>query len=171
LIKQSHVVSIADVGSGFNASLARSARHLVDRCLVIDVTLDDELIASSEFDAYVGALPDVLDSVPKHCVDVVILNSVLEHLDDPIESLKGLRELLTENGVIFVNVPTWFGKIILEFLAFKLRLSPPDEMEDHRRYYSRRELWQSLRSSGFAPSKIRVRHHKLRTNVYAIARR
>ncbi len=168
LVRGENIHSIADVGCGFNANLSHSLRHLVTRSFLVDVALSDDLIRSNEFETYVGALPDVLNDLPQASIDLVILNSVLEHLDQPNESLRKLKSLLADGGTIFVNVPTWFGKVLLEFLAFKLHLSPPEEMEDHRRYYSKRELWLSLRACGFTPSKIRIRRHKFGTNVYAI---
>jgi trans-aconitate methyltransferase len=168
LVKDGEVRSVADIGSGFDANLSRSLRTLVSRSVVVDVALSDEMVSSPEFETYVGSLPDVLGEIPQRSIDLVILNSVLEHLDYPIESLEGIKLLMADGGTLFVNVPTWFGKVLLEFLAFKLRLSPQEEMEDHRRYYSKRELWLALRTSGFTPSKIRIRRHKLWTNVYAI---
>lgn len=168
LVKQPQVNAVADIGSGFNANLSKSFRHLVQRSVVVDVALDDELINSSDYDTYVGFLPEVLKQIPENSLDLIILNSVLEHLDHPHESLVGMRGLLTKGGTLFVNVPTWHGKILLELLAFRLHLSPPEEMEDHRRYYSKRELWLALRAAGFTPSKIKIRRHKLWTNVYAV---
>lgn len=171
LMKKHQVRVVVDAGAGFDASLSRASRDLVSRSIVVDVALNTELIESGHYETYIGALPHVAAQMPQDCADLVILNSVLEHLDFPEESLAGLRLLLKDGGLIFVNVPTWFGKVILEFLAFRLSLSPREEMEDHRRYYSKRELWMALRSSGFTPSKIRVRRHKFFTNVYAIAHR
>jgi 2-polyprenyl-3-methyl-5-hydroxy-6-metoxy-1,4-benzoquinol methylase len=96
------------------------------------------------------------------------MNSVVEHLDNPVATLESIRNILSPGGVLFINVPSWLGKTLLEFLAFKLHLSPAEEMEDHRRYYSKRELWLELRAAGFTPSKIKIRRHKFLTNVYAI---
>lgn len=168
LVKDDGVDSVADIGSGFDANLSRTIRTLVKRSIVVDIALSDEIQESREFETYVGYLPGVLSEIPDGTVDLVILNSVLEHLDHPIESLEAIKKLIADGGTLFVNVPTWFGKSVLELLAFKLHLSPQEEMEDHRRYYSKRELWIALRSSGFTPSKIRIRRHKLWTNVYAI---
>jgi len=124
LVKDDEVRSVADIGSGFDANLSRSLRTLVSRSVVVDVALSDEMVSSPEFETYVGSLPDVLGEIPQRSIDLVILNSVLEHLDYPIESLEGIKLLMADGGTLFVNVPTWFGKVLLEFLAFKLRLSP-----------------------------------------------
>ena len=87
-----------------------------------------------------------------------------------METLANIRTILNPGGTLFINVPSWLGKRVLEFAAFRLKLSPVEEMEDHRRYYNKRELWLELRSSGFAPSKIKIHRHKFGTNVYAVVK-
>jgi ubiquinone/menaquinone biosynthesis C-methylase UbiE len=120
--------------------------------------------------AILGSLPEALAELPDHSVDVVVLNSVLEHLDHPIETLQQIRRIVRPSiGVVFVNVPTWLGKTALETSAFRLQLSPALEIDDHRRYYSARQLWQSLRDAGFMPSELKVRRHKFGLNAYAVA--
>ena len=63
----------------------------------------------------------------------------------------GIRDLVRSRGLgdvykrqLFVNVPSWWGKTALEFSAFRLGLSPAEEMNDHRRYYDPRDLWPKL---------------------------
>jgi SAM-dependent methyltransferase len=115
-----------------------------------------------------GYLPAVLSDIDDHSVDLVIMNSVLEHLDDPVSTLIELRRVLSVTGVLFINVPTWIGKRALEFSAFRLGLSPRDEMEDHRRYYNNKQLWQEVRLAGFAPSAIKIKRHKFGLNVCCV---
>ena len=148
----------------------RLIRHLVDKMVIADVSLNQELIDSIEFDTYVGILPKVLENIATHSLDLIVMNSVLEHLDHPVETLANIRTILNPGGTLFINVPSWLGKRVLEFAAFRLKLSPVEEMEDHRRYYNKRELWLELRRSGFLPSMIKIRRHKFGTNVYAIAK-
>jgi SAM-dependent methyltransferase len=171
IIERENVQSLGDFGCGFNARFSTSIRTRIQNCVLLDVALSDELLSSNDFETHVGPLPEVLNEVRPESLDFVVLNSVLEHLDEPGETLEKIHHVLKPGGILFVNVPTWLGKRLLEFLAFKLRLSPSEEMEDHRRYYNRRELWLELRSSGFIPSKIKVRFHKLGMNVFAIARK
>ncbi len=171
IIKKNNVNSVGDFGCGYDAIFSQSIRTKIDRCVLVDVGLSEELIRAKQYETHVGHLPSVLSNVTPESLDLVIMNSVLEHLDQPIEVLEKIQSLLVPNGIVFINVPTWFGKRILELLAFKLHLSPAEEMEDHRRYYRRSDLWLSLRKSGFLPSKIKIRHHKFGTNVYAIARK
>jgi 2-polyprenyl-3-methyl-5-hydroxy-6-metoxy-1,4-benzoquinol methylase len=163
--------TLADVGCGFDARFGSSVLAELERLVAIDVSLNPDLLAHEKVTAIVGALPGAIHAVDSGSVDLVALNSVLEHLDEPIETLSELRRIVQpESGVVFVNVPTWFGKVGLETSAFRFGLSPALEIDDHRRYYSRRQLWQSLRDAGFKPSEMRVRHHKFGLNAYAVCR-
>lgn len=125
LIKKHEPLTFADIGCGHEARLSQAVRPLVDRCLVVDVALHEDLLSSSHYESYVGELPNVLLSVPDESIDFVVLNSVLEHLDLPIESLGNIRNTMKTDGILFVNVPTWLGKKVLEFLAFKMSRAPP----------------------------------------------
>ena len=40
---------------------------------------------------------------------------------------------------------------------------------DHKRYYSKPQLWMTLRRAGFLPSKMRVRRHMFRFALFAVA--
>ena len=64
-------------------------------------------------------------------------------------------------GRLLVNVPTWYAKPVLELSAFKFGASPACEMDDHKMYYSKRDLWPLLVRAGFKPSRIRLEYRKL----------
>jgi Methyltransferase domain len=163
--------TIADVGCGFDARFGMSLIGDVAGMIAVDVSLSDKVLACRTVTGLVGPLPDVLHQIPTGSVSHVVLNSVLEHLDEPIETLRELRRIAEPTtGVVFVNVPTWLGKRALEASAFRFGLSPRAEIEDHRRYYSKRELWMSLREAGFMPSEIKVRTHKFGLNAYGVCR-
>ena len=97
--------------------------------------------------------------------------SVLEHLRDPLFVIETVRRLLKPDGVLLINVPTWRGKSFLEFSAFRLGLSPKVEMDDHKMYYDKSDLWPLLVRAGFKPSLIKLRYHKFGLNLFAVARR
>ena len=73
--------------------------------------------------------------------------------------------------MLLVNVPTWRGKAVLEFSAFRLSTSPAVEMNDHKMYYDKRDLWPLLVRAGFLPSAIRLKNHKFGLNLFAAARK
>ena len=62
---------------------------------------------------------------------------VIEHLDEPIESLREMRARLPFDGQVVVTVP-----------AFQFLWSHHDDVNQHRRRYSRLELVSQLSSAG-----------------------
>jgi SAM-dependent methyltransferase len=162
--------TLVDIGCGYDARFGVGLLPRLERLVAVDVSLNSDLVAHPKVTAIVGSLPDALAELDDHCADLVVLNSVLEHLDHPTETLSEIRRIVrASGGIVFVNVPTWLGKVALETSAFRLKLSPALEIDDHRRYYSARQLWQSLRDAGFMPSEMKVRRHKFGLNVYAVA--
>lgn len=69
--------------------------------------------------------------------DGVFLLDVLEHLDDDANALRRLREVLAPGGVVIVTVP-----------AFMFLWSPHDEVNQHRRRYTRAGLVRVLAGAG-----------------------
>jgi len=116
-----------------------------------------------------GPIEEALSNLAGQTFDVVMLISVLEHLEHPFEALVAARQLLKPGGVLLINVPTWRGKFFLELSAFRFGLSPKTEIDDHKMYYDKRDLWPLLVRTGFLPSAIRLRYHKFGLNLFATA--
>jgi hypothetical protein len=81
-----------------------------------------------------------------------MLISVLEDLVEPQFVIESVRSLLRTSGLLLVSVPTCVGKRFLELSASRLGLSPKVEIDDHKMYYGKRDLWPILVRSGFKPS-------------------
>jgi hypothetical protein len=45
------------------------------------------------------------------------------------------------------------------------------EMDDHKMYYDKRDLWPLLVRAGFKPSQIKLHYRKFGLNLFAVARR
>lgn len=163
-------LDIGDFGCGFNASFVRSVLPQVRSATLADVAIDEDLAQNPKVSAIVGALPGTLEQIPASSLDVVLCLSVLEHLTAPEAALAQFRRVLRPGGYCVVNVPTWRGKWFLEFSAFRLGLSPVQEMDDHKRYYDPRDLWPLLVAAGFLPHAISCRRHKFGLNTIATCR-
>lgn len=161
-------LALADIGCGYEAKLARQFLDASGSMLLADLKLDPALKRHPKVRVLEGRLPQVLGRVKARSLDVILLNSVLEHLDEPLLTLQGLHRALRPGGKLWVNVPNWRGKAALEYSAFKLGLSPAQEMEDHKMYYTPRQLWPLLVAAGFKPSRIRCGNHKLTLNTWAL---
>lgn len=161
---------VVDLGCGYEATLLRALRDRIATGTAVDVSLSPDLAADglTTIEAPIEtALPRLEDA----SADVVLAISVLEHLWEPENVLHACHRVLAPGGVLVVNVPTWAGKRALELSAFRLGLSPAEEMDDHKMYYGRRDLWPLLVRAGFRPSAIDMRYHKGGLNLFATARR
>lgn len=161
---------VADFGCGFDASYMRSVLGRVGSATLVDISLAADLKSRPGVSAIEGKLPDVLADLPDRSLDVILCMAVLEHLWEPGDTLAHCRRLLRPGGVCAINVPNWRGKPVLEFLAFRLGLSPACEMDDHKTYYDPRDLWPLLVRAGFMPHGIRCFRHKLTFATFAVCK-
>ncbi len=162
---------IADIGCGYHARLALALLEGCESAVLVDVALSPDLKRVGRLRCIEGTLPGALAKIPTRSLDLVICNSVLEHLWEPVKSLRHFHRLLTPGGTALLNVPSWRGKRFLEFSAFRLGLSPAREMDDHKCYYDPRDLWPLLVRAGFPPSGIRCFYHKGGLNTFAVCRK
>jgi SAM-dependent methyltransferase len=161
---------VADVGCGYHAEFARTLLDEVQSLTLIDVGLHADLKAHPKVRALEGYLPEVLAELGDASCDVLMCNSVVEHLWEPDRTLTEFRRITAPGGVALINVPSWRGKRFLELSAYRLHLSPPEEMDDHKTYYDPRDLWPLLVRAGFSPRHIRCFTHKFGLNTFAICR-
>ena len=88
--------------------------------------------------------------------DLVTLFDVLEHLDDDATALRRAASLAREGGRLIVTVP-----------AYRFLWSPHDEINQHRRRYSPRELRDRILSAGLALRRLSHFNTLLFPIVYA----
>ena len=163
--------SIGDFGCGFEARFTRSVLGDVASATLVDVALADDLKVAPKVKAIEGTLPEALHDIPTGSLDVIVCVSVIEHLWHPEVALAEFNRILAPGGTCVVNVPSWRGKRFLELSAFRLGLSPAEEMDDHKRYFDPRDLWPLLVQAGFVPHGIRCYRHKLGLNTFAACRK
>lgn len=161
---------VADVGCGYEATTMRRYLDVVRSATLFDISLAADVKAAPNVIAIEGELPGTLSAIPDSSLDVILCMSVIEHLWEPQLTLNEFRRVLRPGGVCAINVPSWLGKRALEYSAFKLGLSPAEEMEDHKYYFDPRDLWPLLVRAGFKPSNIRCFRHKFRLNTFAVCR-
>ncbi|MBI3113685.1 MAG: class I SAM-dependent methyltransferase [Rhodospirillales bacterium] len=161
---------IADVGCGYHARMAQPFLETCAGLVLVELRLAPELKTNPKVTAIEGRLPNALATLPDASLDVILCNSVLEHLSQPQETLNALRRLLKPGGVLYLNVPNWLGKWFLEFSAYRLGLSPAEEIDDHKAYYDPEDLWPMLVAAGFRPSDTVCYRHKFGLNTFAECR-
>ena len=164
-------LSILDLGCGYQATLLRAMLPYARSGLGVDVRVSPEARAIDKLSFIESTIESAWPDLEDGKFDVVLLISVLEHLWEPLTALEQCRRVLRPGGVLLVNVPTWRGKLFLEFSAFRLGTSPAVEMDDHKMYYNKADLWPVLVRAGFKPSRLRLRYHKFGLNLFAVAQK
>lgn len=164
-------INALELGCGYAAKNLIAIEDKCKKITGIDFNLSTEIKKNLKFIGLECSINDGLKRLNKDKFDLIMIISVLEHLTNPEETLFKCRNLLNENGILIINVPTWTGKIFLEFSAFHLGLSPIEEMDDHKMYYNKRDLWPILIKSGFLPSKIKMHYHKFYLNLFSVAKK
>lgn len=163
-------LEVLDLGCGYCASQLAALESRLKRGVGVDFQISPELKTHPRMEFHECEIEAVFPRLQKESFDLVLMISVLEHLVKPAEVLQSIFSCLKPGGILLVNVPTWTGKFFLEFSAFRLGWSPKIEMDDHKMYYSKRDLWPLLIRAGFKPSQIQLSYHKFGLNLFAEAR-
>lgn len=161
---------LGDFGCGYRATFVRSTLDTLESAFLVDIALAEDLKKHPKVRAFEGVLPDVLAQIPSSSLDIVLCMSVLEHLWNPLTALQECFRIVRRGGTCLFNVPSWRGKWFLEYSAFRLGLSPKDEMDDHKTYYDVKDFWPLLVQAGFLPSNIQCFSHKFGLNTFAVCR-
>jgi 2-polyprenyl-3-methyl-5-hydroxy-6-metoxy-1,4-benzoquinol methylase len=170
VIRQYSAPRLLDIGSGYGCRLIRYFGGRLGASTAVDIQLDPSLRDSAGITLIERAIEDAWPEIPEQQYDVVTAVNVLEHVWHPLSFLTESAKRLRSGGTLVVNVPTWLGKVAHETQAFRLGLSSAIEIDDHKHYFNKRDLWPLLVRAGFKPSRIKLRYHKLRLNLFATAR-
>lgn len=169
--KKNKSIKYLDIGCGYNATLLNSLNEYIESGVGLDVSINPGLKNIEKFQFIESPIEEAITKLSGKSFEVISIMSVLEHLKDPMLALDISYRLLENNGVLLVNVPTWLGKEFLEFSAFNLGMSPKSEMDDHKMYYDKKDLWPLLVKAGFKPSNIKLDYHKFGLNLFCEAKK
>jgi SAM-dependent methyltransferase len=89
---------------------------------------------------------------PKNAYDCIRMEHVLEHLPDPIAALRKCREMLTDDGILLVNIPckdSWSVRISLRHFCGL-------DLPRHLFHHTPKSLRLLLASAGFSRVDLKV---------------
>lgn len=112
--KSRRPLSILDVGcsAGVFLEYAKKRGHNVKG---VEISRYSANIAISKgLDVFIGDVKDA--DIPFKSIDFIHMNHVLEHLADPLSTLRFVKHLLAQDGVIVAEVPNEF-----ENISYKIR--------------------------------------------------
>jgi SAM-dependent methyltransferase len=166
--KSPYLIELLDLGCGYEAHLSVDFINKVKRLILADVSINSNLLSYPNVVFLKGDLSQTIKDLRDKSIDLIIASNVIEHLSDPISTLLELKRILKSGGLLMIIVPNWRGKTLLELLAFKLKIAPAYEINDHKMYFSKSELWTLIRTAGFTPEHIKVKTIKFGTCTYAL---
>jgi len=147
---------ILDIGCGSGLML----NSLEKLATTSGMDMSDEAISFSHeiFSGTIqkGSLPSDVP-YPNNQFDLITALDVIEHIDDDQASLKKIRDLLKENGKCIITVP-----------AYMCLWSHFDELNEHKRRYTKMELLEKLKLAGFSIEKLSYYNTILFPIVYIV---
>jgi len=168
-VPRSSELNVLDLGCGYHATYLNAIRSRLRLGIGIDHRISEEAQKIPRLQFIEDSIESALPRLSEEQFDVVLFISVLEHISDSLTALRECHRVLKSDGLLMINVPTWYAKPVLEFSAFRLGTSPPSDMEDHKMYYDKRTLWPLLVQAGFKPSQIRMHYRNLGMTLFALA--
>jgi SAM-dependent methyltransferase len=138
-------LAFLDFGAG-DAHVSRTFKRLLgERCAIYCL---DASPACGGFHRRHGLVEVAsLDAIPEK-IDVVYMIEVIEHLTDPIASLRSLHGILSPGGFVFLSTPEG---------SSRPRETNAYDGRSHLHFFTPRSLGLALETAGF--ERIRFRHH------------
>ncbi len=102
----------------------------------------------------VGSFDEQLIHLPTNYFDCIVFNDVLEHLYDPWSTVRNVKPLLREQGVLVTSIPNfrYIDNIITEILFRKdFEYKPEGGILDdtHIRFFTSKSMLRMFRNEGY----------------------
>ena len=156
---------LVDLGCGHEAYMLRHLKGHISE----GWGFDKDVAVTDEGDVHIRSFT-LAETIEREeaSADVVTLCAALEHFPDDVAIIREARRVLKHNGAVIVTVPSIFAMPILEVLAF-LRIISPEEIRDHKRYYTPAILRKVCLDAGFREDEITTRYWQFGVNCFARA--
>ncbi|HEX6122767.1 MAG TPA: class I SAM-dependent methyltransferase [Ktedonobacterales bacterium] len=146
-----------EIGAGLGKASYQAQRLGFD-VAVTELDPDAEHFLRTEMGIDTIYMGDFLDlDLPDEHYDVVLIHHVLEHVNDPIATLKAINRVLAPGGIVFIGVPNMgnAGYRALRMASY-MRMRIPDIVDgiEHTFGFTPRTIRTCLERSGFAVKRI-----------------
>jgi 2-polyprenyl-3-methyl-5-hydroxy-6-metoxy-1,4-benzoquinol methylase len=128
---------VLDCGCG-NGEFLRYAHKRIARGYGIDTVKGD--FAGGETGTFMEGDLDQKIPAEDGSFDVVTGLAVLEHLNHPVVFIEEIFRILKTGGCCVLTTPSPRAKLVLELLAYKIRIISEKDIKDHKTYFNREEL-------------------------------
>lgn len=135
-------VRVLDIGCGFCETLAY---YQARGCEVNGVEVDENVKSVAErydFDVHIG--PFDPDCYPSEYFDYVTMQQVIEHVENPLETLQGVAKILRPGGHAVLTTPNAQGWGTRVFGSKWINWHAPY----HRHFFSRQSMGRATQNAG-----------------------
>lgn len=161
---------VLDVGTATGYVAAALAER---GCEVVGIEVDPEAARRAEKHCervVVGDVDnfDLGQALSEDSFDVIIFGDVLEHLKDPLQTLKRFRPFLRPEGYVVSSIPNIaHGSVRLALLQGKFRYQSLGLLDNtHLRFFTRESVEQLFEDAGFLIGELeRTKHGVFDTEV------
>jgi len=150
--------SILEVGSSFGVTLSTVGMTVNGRGGNAKLSALEPSVLATQIGAenyaaveLIGTDIDDLQSV-SGTFDLIILSHVLEHLQHPVIALRLLASKLAKNGMLFIEVPNYYGHLSVEYA--------------HNYLFTERSLRNALICAGLRVTAFDTRYRVRRVPMY-----
>lgn len=162
-----HNSIVCDIGCGYRGLFLFAKQNTFSKGYGFDIAVDE----SKNTEKIILKPADLNEHIPlpDESVERVTSLAVLEHLSNREKHLAEIFRILRKGGKLLLTTPTPKNKPLLEFLAFRLKVTDATEIADHKCYLTGNDLKTMLIKAGFAPEKIHATTWQLGLNNFVIA--
>ncbi|AEM21046.1 Methyltransferase type 11 [Brachyspira intermedia PWS/A] len=157
---------LLDIGCGWEARFLQSIENYISYGVGVDFKPPE--LKTDKLETIKLTLENKLP-FEDSSFDVVTMLAVLEHLTYADEILKEINRVLKKDGRLIITVPSKIAKPILEFMAYNLKIIDRLEIEDHKKYYNKKDILESAELSNFTVEKHK--YFQLGCNNFAILKK
>lgn len=154
---------LLDVGCGWQAAFLKAVAPYIGTGVGIDMKAPE--INTDKITTRRVKLDDRLP-LDDASFDVVTMLAVLEHVQEVDAIVHEIRRVLRPGGVFCGTVPSVWAKPVLEFLAFRCGIVNPEEIHDHKRYFTRDSLRELFVMNGFGINGFSHHYFQLGMNNF-----
>lgn len=156
---------LCDLGCGTEAQFLQSVPGTFSKKIGIDMKLHKIHVPG-----LVLVKQELIKTIklPSESVDCMTMLALLEHLDHPQEILNECHRVLKQNGRLILTTPSPWSRPFLWFFALT-HLSTPEEVWEHRAYFSKRKLQYMLEHAGFSVEVMK--RFQFGLNKFAVCRK
>lgn len=167
LPKYTHL--LVDFGCGEEAGVLRDLATHYKKAIGFDGRVEDKEL-TEKISLRRANLNETV-CLENNSVDVVICLAVLEHVLKPQVLLNEAYRVLRPGGTLLLTTPSWVAKPILEFLSYKLNIVDQREIEDHQRYFWKKELAEMFKIAGFQADNLLLKYFQFGCNNFVLAKK